>query len=248
MEVVVVPALATSPKLHLEVHLPVLASFAGWGFSEGQPETRLLGGVMTLSLRKHLSAFGLFACALVLGGTARAECGRVQGARALPAAMHLQIAAPHFLRAGFQRDDPDADSSAIVGFWHVKFVSEGSKGIPDGTEVDAGYAQWHSDGTEIMNSGGRSPITNAFCLGVWQSIGPRQFQLNHFAAAYDSTGTKLIGPANIRETVTVGPRGRRFEGTFTIDQYDETGASLGHVQGKITGTRIEVDTLPSSIF
>ena len=65
------------------------------------------------------------------------------------------------------QDDPDSGSQTIVGFWHVKFVSEGSEGIPDGTEVDAGYSQWHSDGTEIMNSAGRSPITGSFCLGVW---------------------------------------------------------------------------------
>ena len=203
---------------------------------------------MTLILRKHFGALGLLACALVLGGVAHAECGRAASAYAQPASAHLQAAAPHFLRAAFLPQDADPDSTAIVGFWHVKFVSQGSTGIPDGTEVDAGYAQWHSDGTEIMNSAGRSPTTNAFCLGVWQTIGPRQFQLNHFASAYDPTGTHLIGPANIRETVTVGPKGKHFEGTFTIDQYDEAGTLLAHVQGKITGTRIEVDTLPSSIF
>ena len=202
---------------------------------------------MKLTLRKHLYALGLCACALVLAGTARADCGRALGVRAQPAGMHLQMAAPSLVPTALLHED-DADSLAIVGFWHVKFISEGSRGIPDGTEVDAGYAQWHSDGTEIMNSAGRSPTTNAFCLGVWQSIGNHQFQLNHFAAAYDATGTHLIGPANIRETVTVGPRGKHFEGNFTIDQYDEAGNGIAHVQGKITGTRIEVDTLPSSIF
>ena len=167
---------------------------------------------MKLTLRKHLSAFGIVACALVLGGTARAECGRALGAHARPAGLHLRAGAPSFLRAAYLPDSSEADDSVIVGFWHVKFVSEGSKDIPDGTEVDAGYAQWHSDGTEIMNSGGRSPITNAFCLGVWKAIGGRQFQLNHFAAAYDSTGTRLIGPANIRETVTVGAEGKTLRG------------------------------------
>lgn len=203
---------------------------------------------MNLSWKKYLSGFGLSACALVMGGVAQAECGASMGAGARPVSQHLQAAAPMYLHAAFLSQDTTGDATSIVGFWHVKFVSHGSNGIPDGTEVDAGYAQWHSDGTEIMNSAGRSPITNAFCLGVWQSIGPRQFQLNHFAAAYDSAGAHLIGPANIRETVTVGPKGERFEGTFTIDQYDETGGSLAHVQGRITGTRINVDTLPSSIF
>jgi hypothetical protein len=40
----------------------------------------------------------------------------------------------------------------IVGFWKAKFVSTGSSGIPDGTVVDSPLVQWHSDGTEIMNS------------------------------------------------------------------------------------------------
>ncbi len=203
---------------------------------------------MKFKVHSVFGPLGLLAGALVLAGVAHGECGRTLEAHAQPASGHLQAAAPRILRAAFLPDAAEDDSTAIVGFWHVKFVSKGSAGIPDGTEVDAGYAQWHSDGTEIMNSAGRSPTTNAFCLGVWKAVAPRQFQLNHFASAYDPTGTHLIGPANIRETVTVGPQGKHFEGVFTIDQYDESGNLLAHVQGKITGTRIDVDTLPSSIF
>jgi hypothetical protein len=53
----------------------------------------------------------------------------------------------------------------IVGFWKVKFVAEGNPDIPDGTPIDDGLAQWHSDGAEIMNSGLRPPVTGNFCLG-----------------------------------------------------------------------------------
>jgi len=71
---------------------------------------------------------------------------------------------------------PGSDNVSIVGFWHVKFVSDGIStgipgGVPKGAEVDAGYSQWHSDGTEIMNSGGRAPNTGDFCLGVWAKVG-----------------------------------------------------------------------------
>src|ERR1700683_5199802 len=39
--------------------------------------------------------------------------------------------------------------AGIVGFWKVKFVAEGNAGgPPDGTVIDNGFAQWHSDGTE----------------------------------------------------------------------------------------------------
>jgi hypothetical protein len=33
----------------------------------------------------------------------------------------------------------------IVGFWKVKFFSEGNPGIPDGTVIDNAFVQWHSE-------------------------------------------------------------------------------------------------------
>lgn len=129
----------------------------------------------------------------------------------------------------------------IVGMWKFTFTSEGSKGIPDGTTVDAGYVTWHSDGTELMNSG-RAPITGSFCMGVWKALSPSTYKLNHVALAWDNTGTVLVGPARIRETVTVSHKGDSYTGTFTLDQYatDET-TVLAHVQGTVTGTRVTVD-------
>jgi hypothetical protein len=85
-------------------------------------------------------------------------------------------------------------------------------------------------------------------LGVWTRVGESKYKLNHFAAAWDPTGSTLIGPGNIREEVTLGPGGNKFTGTFTIDQYDESGNKLAHVEGSITGTRIGVNTPPQSIF
>jgi hypothetical protein len=53
-----------------------------------------------------------------------------------------------------------------VGFWKVTFTAEGNtEGPPDDTPIDSGYVQWHSDGTEIMNSG-RPPQNGNICLGV----------------------------------------------------------------------------------
>lgn len=197
---------------------------------------------MKSNFGKALGAMSLAGLALASFGVCSAQCGAVGAARMKPSSLQLQAGASRLLRVA------DDDSTAIVGFWHVKFVSKGTAGIPDGTEVDAGYSQWHSDGTEIMNSAGHSPVVGNFCLGVWEMITPRQFKLNHFAALFDSTGTNLVGPVNIRETVTVGPGGKSFSGPFTIDIYDEGGNLKMHVQGNVTGTRILVDTLPSSIF
>jgi hypothetical protein len=175
------------------------------------------------------------------------SCGNAARRQATlsPSAWGFQAGGAHLLQAALVKTD---DQAAIVGFWHVKFVSEGSTGIPNGTEIDAGYSQLHSDGTEIMNSGGRSPITSNFCLGVWKQTRTGTYKLNHFATAWDPTGTILIGPANIREEVTLASDGNRFSGKFTIDQYDESGNNLGQVQGQITGTRITPETPAQSIF
>lgn len=204
---------------------------------------------MKPSYRTLAVTFGALALALLFVPNSEAQCGGLPQPKATPDYGHPQPRQAHLLQAGFVTiSDFQGDTGGIVGFWHVKFVSEGSKGIPDGTEVDAGYSQWHSDGTEIMNSGGRSPITGSFCLGVWKSLGGNKYLLNHFGAAWDPTGSTLIGPANIRENVTLDPTGDNFAGTFTINQYDEAGNRLAHLKGNITGTRINVNTKEESIF
>jgi hypothetical protein len=131
-------------------------------------------------------------------------------------------------------------SNGIVGLWKVKFVAEGNTGIPDGTVIDNGFTQWHSDGTEITNSS-KAPATGNFCLGVWQKSGSSSYQLNHFALGYDISGN-FIGPVQIKESVTVNKKANQYTGTFTIDQYDPTGNPLGHVAGNIIATRVTVDT------
>ena len=136
-------------------------------------------------------------------------------------------------------DDHDSDNG-IVGFWRVKFVSKDNPGIPDDTVIDAGFAQWHGDGTEIMNSS-RPPATSNFCLGAWRRTGRSTYRLNHFALSSDLSG-KLIGPARIREVVTLDQTRDRYEGTFTIDQYDLSGNLLAHIAGQVIATRITIDT------
>jgi len=128
----------------------------------------------------------------------------------------------------------------IVGFWKVKFVSQGTPGIPDGAVIDNGFAQWHDDGTEIMNSS-RVPATGSFCLGVFQKFGPSSYNLNHFGLSFDPAGN-FVGPAQIREHVTLNNKADQYEGTFTIDQFDPSGNVLAHITGQVTATRIFVDT------
>ena len=140
-------------------------------------------------------------------------------------------------QTGYRDDDDDA----IVGLWKFKFVAKGSKGIPDGAEIDAGYVTWHSDGTELMNSG-RAPKTGSFCMGAWRQTGSHSFKLNHYALSWDEMGASFVGPANIREQVTVDRSGRTYSGTFTLTQYsiDET-TVLAQVKGIVTATRVTAD-------
>jgi hypothetical protein len=146
------------------------------------------------------------------------------------------------------KDDRDNDDASIVGFWHQKLVSKGSAGIEDGTVLDDGLAQWHSDGTEILNSN-RPTISGSFCLGMWEKVKERTYRLNHFPLPYDATGTVFVGPVNIRAEVTLTRDGNQYSGTFTYEQYDPTGKIVvGSAQGIITGTRITMNSKPPDIF
>ncbi len=222
---------------------------------------------MKIGIGKLAPVMGGLVLALAFVPNALAACGGLSSPIVQPDSWQPQQGQVKLLRtslpAPIGHDYYDDDKASIVGFWHVKFVSDGISsgipgGVPKGAPVDAGYSQWHSDGTEIMNSGGRAPNTGDFCLGIWAQVGLRQYKLNHFAAAWDPTKGELdsagnptgalLGPANIKELVNLSPDGNSFVGTFSIDQYDEEGNHLVHLEGTITGTRITVNTPSSSVF
>ena len=173
---------------------------------------------------------------------ANAQCGGSEwlkhgGIQLQSFEQQLQVGTGSFLLVSSHQ----GSNNGIIGFWKVKFVAEGNAGgPPDGTVIDNGFAQWHSDGTEIMNSS-KPPVTSNFCLGVWQKSGSSSYQLNHFALGFD-TSSNFIGPVQIQESVTVDRKADQYTGTFTIDQFDPMGNPLGHVAGNITATRVTVDT------
>lgn len=172
---------------------------------------------------------------------ANAQCGGSDWLKTGAVQLQSWQGGPQFGTASFlQIADGPGDGAGIVGFWKVKFLSEGNSGIPDGTVLDNGFAQWHSDGTEIMNSS-KAPVTGNFCLGVFQKSGPSRYQLNHFALGFDSS-SNFIGPVQIQESVTVNKKSNQYTGSFTIDQFDPMGNPLGHVAGNVAATRVTVDT------
>ena len=88
-----------------------------------------------------------------------------------------------------------------MGMWHVTFTAKTMNGasIPD-TVVDNALVVWHSDKTEIMNSG-RPPQDGDFCMGVWQHTrNSNKYQLNRFARganAFPTDPPTEIGPPQL---------------------------------------------------
>jgi hypothetical protein len=137
--------------------------------------------------------------------------------------------------------DREDSVDRIVGFWKVKLVSEGNPGIPDGTVLNDGFAQYHPDGTEILNSSHPAASGN-FCLGVWKKTGRFHYTLNHFILSSDPTTDTLSGRGQLREEIELDHGGDSYFGTFTSDGYDLSGHLLVHRQGTVTATRITVNT------
>lgn len=197
---------------------------------------------MNTASKTLICAFAGLASVFLLGADAHAGCGLYT-----PVPHHTswqpQLNSPRLLPAAFIIDVDDSNGEpSMVGTWKEHWISEGSEGIPDGTEVDASYSQWHSDGTEINVSGLRAPLTGDVCLGEWIKTGARTYRMNHFGISYDSTGLNLVGPARLQQHLTLDAKGNSTSGTFTIDQYDEAGNLLAHLQGKVIGTRVTMET------
>jgi hypothetical protein len=91
-------------------------------------------------------------------------------------------------------------------------------------------------------------IIGAWCLGTWKRAADHTYKLNHFAAAWDPTGSNLAVLRKYPGRGDLGSNENQFTGTFTIDNYTEADNSFAHIQGVITGTRITVDTPSQSIF
>jgi hypothetical protein len=121
---------------------------------------------------------------------------------------------------------------SIVGLWSFRMTSGGQS-------IDFGYQEWHSDGTELINSGGRAPATGNFCMGAWKQVAPSRFHLNHYPLVVDNNGV-LQARVILKEDITVDPSGMSFTGTFTQDVYDPSGTTkiAPTVSGQVTAQRV----------
>ena len=184
---------------------------------------------MRVSVRSSMLAVAAFGSLALAAPAAFAGCGPAASSVA-PASWSGDAIQPGDAR--LIRAAVTGGSQSIVGLWDIKFYVGGSL-------FDFGYAAWHDDGTEIMNSGGRSPASENFCMGVWAPTGPFSYTLNHFALSYDPASGHLDAKVNIKENVQLQGKGDAFTGTFTLDVLDpNTGANMGHIAGQITGKRL----------
>jgi hypothetical protein len=158
-------------------------------------------------------------------------------------------------KQGWRVGDPTAlltqaadTEEPIVGMWHVMFTAEGnSEGPPNGTPIENAIIVWHSDGTEIMNSG-RPPQDGDFCMGIWKKVARNKYRVNHFAWGLNDTTNapsgigNPIGPARIIEKITVSADGNSVSGTFSLRLTDTGGNTTAFILGTITGTRVTMET------
>lgn len=135
-----------------------------------------------------------------------------------------------------QEPETDKEHASPVGLWKVTFHSGGQ------VLFDA-FDEWHSDGTEILNtneSPGPPNGTGGVCLGVYRKIGLRTYKSRHPVWIFDGTGT-LVATLDIQEKNTVDKSGNTYTGFFSILRYDLNGNLIGRTDGTLTATRITPD-------
>jgi hypothetical protein len=213
---------------------------------------------MKSSIRPLMAALVVGAAGLSQLHTAHAGCGITPPALK-PNAWYPSTQGADMLRfADFRPGEeqgrllPTSDDgwhydAPIVGMWRFTLTTPGPNGTP--VVVDDGYAQWHSDRTEIQNSGLHAPISSNFCLGVWQQVGFNSYKLNHFPLAWDANGTNPANAIRLTETVRLTDA-NHMTGTFTLKVYPWTttdslnvaGGAVATVTGTVTAERITINS------
>jgi hypothetical protein len=233
---------------------------------------------MKISMRPLLAALALSVAAFSIANSAQAACGfapsqlkpsawnpSTQASPTLIPAVYHPGAEGQFLQVS--DDGGWRDHAGIVGMWQFQLLA--LTGAPKGATIDDGYAQWHSDGTEIQNSGLHAPITSNFCLGVWEQTGANTYQLNHFPLGWmvtqNDVGTQAMVPPGITGSPAVAIQitetvhltdNNHMTGTFTLNVYSWTNPDslnvasstpLQTITGTITATRVTIySTVPGA--
>jgi hypothetical protein len=191
------------------------------------------------------AALGLLGMAIA--GQAGASC---MSGTANPVALNQNPSAMHMMQAIYRPAaiqgtsfirvrDSDDERDSIVGLWQFKFVGFGP---------DYGTQAWHSDGTELIYSGGQNPETGDVCQGVWRRLGPSTYSLNHIAMGRPAPGAPFGLRIHIHAVVKVDESGNKYSGRYTAavysvsetEPFDES-VEVASGTGVLTGTRVKPD-------
>jgi hypothetical protein len=158
-----------------------------------------------------------------------------------------------FLKTGFMKvtDEDSSFSSAapIVGLWAFEYIAEGNEGWggpKDGTMVDGGNTLFFAEGNEITVSGVRDPNTGSVCLGIWKRTGDNSYELNHIGLSWNPAANPpaSLGPAFIKQWLTLAKDGNNYNGYFTINQLKSDGVHnlMPTITGRIHARRVTLTT------
>lgn len=168
-----------------------------------------------------LFAAGAFACTVNPPGTAA------------PALSGVAPVANEAIRAAAttERDTSDGGKT-IVGLWKVNVYDN------TGAVIDQAFETFFGDGNELMIDTS-IPATDNVCNGVWVKTG-NVYKTKHPSFYFDLSGN-LLGMAVIRNTITLGKNGDAFQGTSTVDVYDNSGNLVFHGVSTLKAARVTVD-------
>jgi hypothetical protein len=207
--------------------------------------------VTSITKRVHVKSVGFAASLTIIGLAFAAEAGAacLDAKTAMPR-MSGTAGAAHLVPAVYRPDglrgaelvavsDFEDEESSIVGLWQFKFA---------GFIVDWGTEAFHSDGTELIFSGGQNPETGDVCQGVWRKVGPNTYTLNHIAMGWLAPGAGFGIRVHFHAIINVNSTGHGFTGTYRATVYSVSPAnpfdeSIPVVSGNgtMTGSRVQPD-------
>jgi hypothetical protein len=116
----------------------------------------------------------------------------------------------------------------IVGQWQV--VMTAFPGTSNEFMFDFAFQQFHTDGTEMMLSGGVPPSIGNVCLGVWERVAGGVIRTRHMS--WNFVGNEVLGdlPTGyflLEVTLRTNSQGTAYAGTWKAASYDLGAGPLG---------------------
>ena len=210
---------------------------------------------MNVQIRKSRVLSVAFLSVAVLAASAaesRAACRVPDGSKAAlagaatlarPGTPPALAAAPTLARPGAAPALAAAAQSAnsngggpIVGLWQVVMTAS------EGFVFDFGFQQFHTDGTELMISGGVPPTIGNVCIGAWERDAGGVIHLRH--VTWNWAGDEVLGDAPtgyfyLEVTVRTNSQGTAYAGTWKTASYDLGTGPLGSGGPAQPGTAFE---------